>query len=177
MTIIALFAAEFGPHNSLGIETTNRCLAALKCFQKNLNSIVLVAAGSNPLDKSSPLQSQLMRDFLITKGIPSNHVVICGEAQSTIEEIEAMAKLLNNQFKESASEIYVVSSWYHLPRILFWWQRQTHLEVHPVSTWEFSFYSFKRAILEPFKFILPFLKLPPRFQEKMKFWFRRVGLI
>lgn len=173
MRMICLFAGEFGPYNSIGSETVNRCLAALKFFQKNPDSIILMAAGPNLLDKASPLHCQLMYDFLIAKGVPPQQAIICGSAQSTTEEIEAMA---NYQCKELVSEIYVVSSWYHLPRILFLWQQKKHIKTYPVPAWDFSFYSLKRAALEPLKFILPFLKLPAPFQKKIKFLLSRFGL-
>ncbi len=103
-----------------GIETTRRANKAIDFIKINSNkcSAIILGAGIRPDRPNYPLLKQVMEIFLKPK-LPFIPIIVSKkDGWGTFRESLSIYEELK---KCNAKEIYVCSSWYHLPRILLIW--------------------------------------------------------
>ncbi len=74
-------------------------------------------------------------------------VLVKADAWGTLPESVVVAEELKAR---GIFECYVVSSWYHIPRIMFIWSRMKAFNVHTVCAWAFPF---KNVLTEWYKLL------------------------
>lgn len=113
-----------------GLETKRRCEKAISFIEsrKNLHFVIILAAGKRPDKPSYPLLKEVMKDYLLKRlrnentffRIPYIPDIILAEQDGwgTFKESLVASKEV---YKLNVKKIYINSSWYHIPRILFIW--------------------------------------------------------
>ncbi len=134
-----------------GNETKRRCQTALHFIEKHKDKkiVLILAAGIRPDEPDFPELKKVMEKYLEHQVDPAHVTILLAEKDGwgTIQETAAAAHLLK---RIDVHEAYVVSSWYHLPRIFLIWKRLGGFKIHPVSSPSPRLYS---ILLEPLKLI------------------------
>lgn len=109
---IIVLGAQVLPDGRPNVQLEWRLEAALKAWQDH--PCLIVACGAQGVDEPRP-EADVMRDWLIEKGVPEDQVFAENTSFNTRENIEnAMALLADHP----VSRVVVVTSDYHLPRAL-----------------------------------------------------------
>ena len=142
-----------------GEETKKRCEKAIAFISKHpdLQFIIILAAGLRP-DKPKYLELKKVMEFYLLERLYSLDLKVpiiiakedgWGTFQETVVSLEEVQEM-------EIEEMLVVSSWYHVPRILFIWflLNRNQIKVSPVFTrCNPGIYMFTREIMA-------FLKIP-----------------
>lgn len=99
-----------------------RCCVASKLIYQFPNSKIVLGAGCERLcigRSVKNLSESLMKYLTEILGIDKNRIIINPVGKNTVEETIAMVNAVGG-FKKS-DKIIVVSSWFHIPRILLIW--------------------------------------------------------
>lgn len=172
-----VFAAEYGPDGkSIGAETKIRCQTAALSLIYNPHAVVLLAAGMADRTKDRPALAKLMQDYLMRlTGLTQNYFIICGSAPNTANEIDAVEIYLKRH--PDIKTVTVVSTWYHLPRIITRWLFSYGRVVAVQPAWIFSPLTFKRAALEPAKMFLTAMPISNERKIRIGQWFSKRKII
>lgn len=106
----------------LGLDTQRRCNKLIDIATKNPDTtfIVFLAAGIRPDKKQYPQLKYVMQNYLQSKGLENITVIICiVDGWTTFYESIAAFDTMQRHPIET---LYVLSSWYHLPRIVVIWK-------------------------------------------------------
>jgi hypothetical protein len=138
----------------LGVESQRREDKAAPFIRQHYSRVayVLLGAGIRP-DKPEYLQLKEVTKYNLAAQLRRNFPIITTEKDGWGTFNETLA-LYDELKRYDEDEIYVCSSWYHLPRILFiWWiiSRGT-IKIHLVSAWS-------PRLLSVLKELLSFIKV------------------
>ncbi|TSC96071.1 MAG: hypothetical protein Athens101410_224 [Parcubacteria group bacterium Athens1014_10] len=95
-------------------QTIWRLKKGLEIFKKKNCDKIIVTGGSFCPGQKLPA-AEVMKRWLIKKGVLSKKIIKEDKSVDTIENIDNTFSLLS----KSTLEFFAVSSWYHLPRIRF----------------------------------------------------------
>lgn len=123
IVVLACDLAEGG--SALGPDSKAHCLAAVRLFQELVEQgsepVVISSAGFASEDKY-PAQEQtigrMMVGYMSESGIPDSNFSVGGPVWSSRSEIEGAVRIVSEEDVSQAC-IFVVSSWYHIPRLVF----------------------------------------------------------
>lgn len=120
MDAVLIPGCDFTKNSELGAETKGRCRKTAKRVLKTENrSHIILTAGIFPGLKK-PL-AELMKDFLIGLGIEESRIISRGLAKNTEGEIDVAYRIVRER---NFDQVEVVSSWYHLLRIWWYWRKK-----------------------------------------------------
>ena len=124
--LIAVFACDLGHGGeTLGSESVWRAFSASRVFNRLENgtsrATIIVSAGmADPIKfpAQTETMAELQRKFLIMCGVPSERIYVPDVGWGTeYELLMAVEEAREINSKKVRTEIHVVSSWYHIPRI------------------------------------------------------------
>jgi hypothetical protein len=164
-----------GPETIIRLEKT----VALVLTLFNKRCTIFLGAGADPKERTSPLLKKAMKSYLVLalkreqrraqeKGrafIMPEIVLAKVDAWGTIAETVAVAKELKER---GITECYLVSSWYHLPRIILIWWRMGTFSVYVAIAWAMPVKNLLTEWYKLFGTILLSKKLIPNFRERKK---------
>ena len=108
---LIVLGAQVKPDGEVSPQLELRLQAALESYEKNPRLIVVCGAqGSN---EPAP-EGDVMRDWLIARGVPENQVISETESFNTRQNLQNAMALL----PEDVDAVTVLTSDYHLPRAL-----------------------------------------------------------
>lgn len=156
MATIIIYACDTKNNSSLcGPETVSRCKKALSFIKRNdlKNCKIVLGSGVNPrYPNSAPFKETMalfLIDLLSQEKIEADIILSHTNAWGTAEETKSILKTNTN-----IEDIYIFSSWYHLPRIKIMWRYLTDKNIKTMPC--FYLGNYHLPLLEPLK-ILAFL--------------------
>ena len=109
---IVVLGAQVLPDGTPSVQLEWRLEKALECWQKS--PCIIVCSGAQGGTEPAP-EGDVMRDWLITRGVPAEQVISDPKAYNTRQNIRNAAQLLADR---DVSRVLVVTSDYHLPRAM-----------------------------------------------------------
>ena len=109
---LIVLGAQVQPTGEPSVQLAWRLEAALAVFRQN--PVPIVVSGGQGGNEPRP-EGEVMRDWLIEKGVPPEQILVDGESTNTRENIRHAISLLKGR---DISQIRIVTSDYHLPRAL-----------------------------------------------------------
>ncbi len=109
---IVVLGAQVKPDGSPSVQLQWRLDAAYDAWEAR--NVPVVVCGAQGGDEPAP-EAYVMRDVLLSKGIPSQQVLTDAESYNTRQNIRHAARLLADT---GASKVLIVTSDYHLPRAM-----------------------------------------------------------
>lgn len=91
-----------------------RLQTALRLIRLHHYKKIIVTGGK--VGTSSKTEAEIMRDFLIDRGIPSRNIVLESEARDTIENLANCKRIFE---QEALRDCLIVSNSFHIRRIQF----------------------------------------------------------
>ncbi len=143
---IALYGGETTEDGQkLGPEVTRRMEGCMRFIKANLNCTIVLGAGIRPDQRNYPQMKDLMYvQFQKEDHIPPRIIRAEKDGWGTFRESVA----IKGELPEDVIEIWICSSWYHIPRIKFiWWIIAPHLEINIISVESPQIGSLKTEIL------------------------------
>lgn len=125
MTTLVVYGADFTKNGLLGPETKKRCRKAARWYKRNNTRFIMTPEGYAPSVKSPPhtqSMASMMKEFLQFLGIPSESIIAEGRSWNTLAETLSAIHIIKK--RKLSQEVIAVSSWYHIPRIWFFWKRK-----------------------------------------------------
>lgn len=89
----------------------DRILSGIDLFKNNKAPLLILTKGKLPWSKGAT-EGEYLRDFAIKFGVPEKNILLTDNVQNTIQEANAVKKLLNDDKKK----IILVTSAFHMPR-------------------------------------------------------------
>lgn len=138
---------------SIDDQTTSRCNQVLKLYKKRLLKKIFITASAA---KNGISLATSMRNYLLDSGVHTFDIVIDPRGENTTGEIDVFLSHV-----PSRSRVIFISSWYHIPRIIWlsiWrvpllslafksaWRKACHL-----SDIKAEVYKFLIAFFAPYK--------------------------
>ena len=108
---IIVLGAQVREDGTLSLQLEWRMQAALKHYQQHPQPIVV--CGAQGANEPAP-EAHVMRDWLIARGVPSQHILMDDQSFNTRQNIANAKKLL----PDHARKVLIVTSNYHLPRAM-----------------------------------------------------------
>ncbi|MDP3725668.1 MAG: hypothetical protein Q8R36_00545 [bacterium] len=158
MEVAMLFASLPGKDGeALSARAKKYCRKTARFLKDDPHRCVLFASDALGF-RQSELYSKLITQELRNLGVQMGQIVVLSSiAESTLGEIE-LAEAYYVEHTPRDITMYAISSWQHLPRILFLWKLHYGGRiVKPVWVWDFYFETLFLLALEPFKFFLSIL--------------------
>lgn len=109
---IVILGAQVLPNGEPNLQLELRLETALAAYETK--SALVVTCGAQGADEPRP-EADVMRDWLIARGVPEDQVLSENTSFNTLENIQNALKLLEGR---DIDEILVVTSDYHVPRAL-----------------------------------------------------------
>lgn len=93
-----------------------RVIAGQYLFEKNPETTLIVSGGRGQYKDlpDAPAIASVLRDELISRGVPDEAIVVEDESGNTYEQLQALKKIVQ---AGTFAEITIISNRYHLPRI------------------------------------------------------------
>lgn len=101
--------ADQYPDGRINEETKARCNKAVKLYRKGKVNRLFITCYS---EKSNMSLAEGMNQYLLSQGIPKEHIYIDPRGKNTAGEIDIFLSLAGK-----GKRLADVSSWYHVPRI------------------------------------------------------------
>lgn len=131
-------------------QTRNRCEKAVKLYrQGKIQTLYLTAATG----KASRSMADEMAVFLVSCGIPRKNIVVDRRGGNTAGEIDIFLSRLPDR-----TRIVFISTWYHLPRIMWLALWRTSLSFRVSPAWGHA--HFKADVLMEFAKMVNALRHP-----------------
>ena len=125
--------------------TLRRCFAAAELYRRGSPCPILVAGGIVDPSRHWASESDVMRDCLLTMGIPASDIITESESRNTYESAVRMKRLLA---KRGISSTVLVTDATHLLRATLCFRKQG-LKVAPAG----AYYRANYFHVEPFAFV------------------------
>lgn len=109
---LIVLGAQVQPSGEPSVQLAWRLEAALEAF--NQNPVPIVVSGGQGGSEPRP-EGEVMRDWLIDKGVPKDKILVDSISANTRQNIEHAISLLHGL---NIQNIMIVTSDYHLPRAL-----------------------------------------------------------
>ena len=109
---IVVLGAQVLPDGNPSVQLEWRLEKALECWQKS--PCIIVCSGAQGGNEPAP-EGDVMRDWLIARGVPAEQVISDPDAYNTRQNIRNAAQLLTDR---DVSRVLIVTSDYHLPRAM-----------------------------------------------------------
>jgi uncharacterized SAM-binding protein YcdF (DUF218 family) len=129
---IIILSHELTPNRELNAESILRVDKGLELYHKGLAKFIIMNGGPGPFTKITPMgkyvlrgthpvQSEVMRDYAISKKIPKNNILIEDYPSDTVGEAYFVKEdiLVQKNWKN----IVIVTSTYHMPRVKVIYQK------------------------------------------------------
>jgi uncharacterized SAM-binding protein YcdF (DUF218 family) len=81
----------------LGADTLSRCLHGASLLRRGEPCYVIVSGGKNDAGHPGPTVAEAMRDFLVTQGVPGEHILLEDRSRNTFENARESAKLIDER--------------------------------------------------------------------------------
>lgn len=107
--IVVLGAAEYNGNPSPVLRA--RLEHAYQLYRKSMAPLLLTSGGTGGDPQYT--EGQVGRDYLVRKGVPSEHIVVEGEGDSTVHTVVAVSEIMRRMNLRSA---ILVSDGYHIFR-------------------------------------------------------------
>ena len=150
MRYIALYPSEV-INGKPGPETMRRIKKALEKAGSFSDGVILIGAGAKIPD-GTITYAEMLTTALVEMGWPEDRILFKSGGLGTLAETDAMVGVLPAYQTE---EVWVVTSWYHLPRVMFLWLLQGKV-VRPVGVW---WLTPKILVREPLAWLSTILRL------------------
>jgi len=103
---------------TLDAQTKARCDVAARLYGKDKIEMIFLTV---EVSKAGVPMAEAMKDYLRSEGVFGDDIVIFRHGRNTAGETDAFLSITASGDRRS---VYVVSTWYHIPRILYlWWVR------------------------------------------------------
>ncbi|MGN0778940.1 MAG: YdcF family protein [Aristaeellaceae bacterium] len=109
---IVVLGAQVKPDGSLSLQLQWRLDAAYDAWTKK--NVQIVTCGAQGANEPAP-EAQVMRDYLMTKGVPEDMILVDDTSFNTWQNINHAAELLSGY---DVRTVLIVTSDYHLPRAM-----------------------------------------------------------
>lgn len=109
---LIVLGAQVQPTGEPSVQLAWRLEAALEVFRQN--PVPIVVSGGQGANEPRP-EGEVMRDWLIEKGVPPEQILVDRKSTNTKENIRYAISLLEGR---DVSRVMIVTSDYHLPRAL-----------------------------------------------------------
>ncbi len=109
---LIVLGAQVQPTGEPSVQLAWRLQAALKVYEENPAPIVV--SGGQGENEPRP-EGEVMRDWLVERGVPPEHILVDGESTNTRQNIRHAISLLEGR---NVSHVRIITSDYHLPRAL-----------------------------------------------------------
>ncbi len=119
MLILGCQVHPWGP----SILLRDRLDEALDYLEDHPDMTVIVSGGKGSDEHAS--EAQVMRDYLVEKGIGSERVLVEDQSHNTFQNIIYSAQLMQEQGIDPEQGVLMVSNGFHLTRARMLWQRVT----------------------------------------------------
>lgn len=110
---LVVLGAQVKEDGTMSVQLQWRVDAALDAWQRQ--PCMIVCCGGQGSNEPAP-EGQVMRDYLISKGVPADQVLADTSSATTLENLRYARRLL--QDNGLSQRVCVVTSDYHLPRAL-----------------------------------------------------------
>ncbi len=145
-----------------GPETRRRCERAIELAHQIKNKgdsvYMIFAAGIRPDKPHYPQLKEMMQRYVRTNlpaSFPIDTVTTETDAWGTFTESKSAEIEIKNQ---QISEVYVVSSWYHIPRIILIWKLIGNYKIHPIAAKSPKVQSFFLELLKMIKVCIDYYR-------------------
>jgi uncharacterized SAM-binding protein YcdF (DUF218 family) len=85
------------PEEVLGTDTLRRCLTAVRVYNDNPGLPVVVTGGKKNPNIPGPLTAHVMRDFVVSLGVPPDSIIVEDQSRNTHENAAFTRQLLEKQ--------------------------------------------------------------------------------
>ncbi len=94
----------------------DRFFAGVELYKSGKGNKLIFTGGSNPYDKSLPLEGDIYLNEALALGIPKNDILTTYSVLNTYQEAKAIKKLLNEKILLKEKKIILVTSAFHMKR-------------------------------------------------------------
>lgn len=155
MEPIIVYSYQQNPDGSMDPQTRSRCQRALALYQdlfrlKRQGKLCIV----NGVKKNDILLAEEMRKFFLAESVPNEAIIVSPHGLNTAGETDTCILILCEQLIRPRA-VHVVSSWYHIPRILFLWRVRGW---NVVGSSSYDGIRIIDLLLEPLKFLNSFIR-------------------
>lgn len=113
MKAAIVFGAAVWPGGVPSPTLLRRSNAVFELWRSESIDVIVPSGG---IGKNPPSEAQVMKDILVSKGIPENSIVLESSAKTTIETAVYAKAILDPL---ALSDVYAVTDAYHMARCLF----------------------------------------------------------
>ena len=117
MVILGCMVYPWGP----SILLQDRLDTALDYLDEHPDMTIVVTGGKG--DDEHMSEAQAMHDYLVERGVDSEHIILEDQAENTHENLILTRNLLEELGYETDQEFLVVSNGFHLTRTRILWER------------------------------------------------------
>ena len=124
----------------------NRVISLLYRLKKTPEIIILGGVTGD----STISEAQAGADYLIKQGIKAEHIILEDQSQHTLENLQRARSILSKHTDDSSAQTIIISSRYHLYRILSL-AKGMNMSLQPIAaekTFSFSFLMLMRLLKE-----------------------------
>ena len=160
MNVALVFGHKQLPNGAASEQLMRRCERAIALQKSGVVDAVYVLAG---VERCGVSMGREMELILLSRGVPRDKVICSFTARNTVQEVDGFLRLISASTQRSRHRLFAVSSWYHLPRILWlFWVRGRFVNLRAARRGGVSKLD---LVLEVVKFLYnladPFQKLDP----------------
>lgn len=117
--------------NTVFYESSDRLLQAVSLYKQHKVQRLLISSGSGSLTNQSTKEADIVKNYLMTLGIPDSAIISENRSRNTEENAEYSFKILDSlHIKDS---ILVISSAWHLPRAKVCFDVRENIDYYPVN--------------------------------------------
>lgn len=127
-----IFGAKNEPDGSLSQPMERRLNVGLKLYQEGKIQKILVSGGRA---NQNFCESDLMQDYLISKGVRLGDIITDNKARNTEENVENSLQIMKeNNYKK----LIIISQYYHISRIKLMYYKKGFYNIGSVSSRHFN---------------------------------------
>ena len=130
----------------------DRFFAGIELYKANKSNRLIFTGGKNPLTSDLPPEGDIYINEAISMGIPKEDLFTTYPVHNTLQEAQAIKKLLNDEIPLIQKKIILVTSAFHMKRAKKVFENEG-ISVQPYPVDFKSDKSFFSSLLNPLKFM------------------------